>query len=303
MTLPPIHLNSVTIRGTPIQVSIPMAGQCGFDGMELWMHDAAPQRLSAADRKLGSERFDWHPDPEPVDADEIKRLAKSNGITIDGILPGSDAMLRWTGKLDEPVLSSLADAISLCAQLDARYVLLPTLGDDPSHSTVARNLREIAEVARIHGTILGIEPIGHMRTFNSVETVRDLIEQAEADDVAGIVLDAFHFFRARQQLHVLDTIPRHVIVAVQINDAMAMPIDDMVGNLHREFPGRGVFDVTAFCCKLIAIGYSGPFTIEIINPGIRSDTPNRAREACRKAYACGVEVLRVATEFHRERRH
>lgn len=295
MTLPPIHLNSVTIRNASLADKFNLAGQTGFGALELWVHDAAPQILSAEDRNVGQSRFGWKADQATVEVKEVAALALANGISIDGILPGTDVMLRWARKLDSGLLSSLKKTIRLCRRLHARYVLLPTLSQNSTLKNIAMNLREIGLIAREQDVKIGLEPIGHQPPVDTVDAARKVIELSGLGETAGIVLDSFHYFRARQKLPDLRRLRADEIVAVQISDAVSMPIEKLAGNLHRELPGKGIFDTVGFCASILRLGYSGPFTVEVMNTEPRPKSTRVNLEICKKAYAASVGVIEAAS--------
>ena len=76
---------------------------------------------------------------------------------------------------------------------------------------------------------------------------------------AGIILDAFHFFRGGNRLDILPHINPTSIVAVHLDNAMDLPLHELVGYRHRVYTGDGVFDVEGFCRALFHIGYRGPY--------------------------------------------
>ncbi|MGI9368034.1 MAG: sugar phosphate isomerase/epimerase family protein [Ruegeria sp.] len=295
MTLPPFHLNSVTIQNASLADKFKLAGQAGFCAMEMWVHDVAPQILSTEDRRAGQRRFGWDPERPAVDANEASELARSNGLSIDGILPGTDVMQRWACKLDAGLLGSLRETIRLCARLHARYVLLPTLAQGSTLKNMAMNLREIGLIARAQGIRIGLEPMGHQPPVNTVDAARKVIEMSGLGRAAGIVLDTFHFFRARQELSALLPLAASEIVAVQINDAMSMPIEKLAGNRHRVLPGNGSFDTQGFCAAILRLGYNGPFTVEVMNAAFRSRSAQINLEICKEAYAASVSVMSAAS--------
>jgi sugar phosphate isomerase/epimerase len=294
MTLPPIHLNSIIIQEASLADKFNLARQTGFAALELWVHDAAPQILSAQDRRIGQDRFGWDPDRSGVDAQEIAKLAQANELSVDGILPGTDVMMRWARKLDKRLLESLRDTLDLCARLQARYFLLPAFSQGSTLKNMAMNLREIGLIAREAGVKIGLEPMGHLPPVNTVDAVRKVIDMSGLGQTAGIVLDTFHFFRARQKLSDLASLPAGEIVAVQINDARSMPIEKLAGNRHRELPGNGIFDTVGFCAGILHLGYDGPFTVEVMNTAPRSKSVRKNLDICKKAYKASVAVMSTA---------
>ena len=45
MQVPPIFLNTATIKNASLAEKVSLARQCGFDGLEMWVHEIAPQLI------------------------------------------------------------------------------------------------------------------------------------------------------------------------------------------------------------------------------------------------------------------
>lgn len=289
--LPPIHLNTLTIKDASLRDKFRLARDAGFAGLEVGIGDVAPHLLTEMDKIEGRERYLL--ESNEVETDNVATaIAAAPGLIVDGVMPGTDVMMRWAHQLDDGLLQSLDETCRTCAELAGRYVVLPALTDDGTPSDIARNLREIGALARKYQVRLGLEPMGHARVVNTVSTALDVLDRAALGSGAGIILDAFHFFRAGEGLQNLASLPSDRIVAVQINDAISLPRAELFGNRHRTFPGRGVFNVVGFCGAVLERGYKGPFTIEVMNPSIWSLS---AQEICREAFECGAAVLACAT--------
>lgn len=291
MPLPPIYLNTVTIKGASLADKMSLARRYGFQGLEVWAHEVAPQVLSQADLREGRERYLLKASAKHADPTAIKLMAEENGLSIDGIIPGSDLAVRWSDQLDAPMLAAFDATIQVCATLGGRYVVMPALGDRGTLNDVAINLRRVGQIAGDYGIRLGLEPMGHCRKVNGIKSALEVLDMAALGEQAGLVLDAFHFFRAGQGIAALSLVRGEQIVTVHINDALPMPIDRLYGHQHREYPGRGIFDVVGFCSAVMERGYQGPFTVEILNESYWSDPPE---QVCEAAFASSVDVLSEA---------
>lgn len=291
MTLPGIFLNTITIKNAPLADKFALASRFGFSGLEMWAHEVAPQVLSEADVREGHDRYQVRAQAAREDPAVIRGQAERAGLVIDGVIPGADVLMRWSDRLDRPLLAALGATIRACAALGGRYVVMPTLGERGPLGLVAENLRDVGHLAREHGVHLGLEPMGHCRVVDGVGDALEVLDMAALGDTAGIILDAFHFFRAGQDLTALSQLGADQIVCVQINDAVAMPVDSLFGHRHRDFPGHGMFDIAGFCDAVRARGYTGPFTVEILNPSIWSQPPE---QVCERAFAASAGVLAKA---------
>ena len=289
--LPPIVLNTGMVRRTSLAEKVVLAGRNGFSGLEMWAHEVVPHVLSADDLREGADRFEFDPSPDEVDAAALAALLAAHRLTIDGIIPGSEVLRRWSSTLDDDLITRLDTTMRACRGLGGRYLVMPTIADHGTLEQVAGNLRELGPLARQHGVRLGLEPVGQTPVVRGVREALMVLDRAGLDEDAGIILDAFHFFRAGQKLSELMALAPERIITVQINDAIERPIENLLGHRHREFPGQGRFDVAGFCATVLGQGYGGTFTVEVLNPVIWSAP---ADEVCRRAWRTSASVLSQA---------
>jgi hypothetical protein len=107
----------------------------------------------------------------------------------------------------------------------------------------------------------------HLRTAESRRT-------AAADHpAAGLLVDAWHVFRAGTSLHELRTGLRlEMIFGVELDDAAP----DVVGTLfedtvdNRLLCGEGSFDLTGLVAVLRDLGFDGPWGVEILSTSYRA---------------------------------
>jgi sugar phosphate isomerase/epimerase len=143
----------------------------------------------------------------------------------------------------------------------------PTI-DDP-HELVAP-LRDLADEAAERGTRVAIETM----PFSAITTVPmgvDIIEAADHPG-AGLVIDAWHVFRANTALVQLKDVlePEHIF-GVELNDAAT----EVVGTLfedtvdRRRLCGEGCFDLRGLITLLREKGFDGPWGVEILSTPFR----------------------------------
>lgn len=200
--------------------------------------------------------------------------------------------------MNDGLITAFDATLQVIATLGGRYIVLPALADTGSPEQIAQNLRELAPIARNHSVRLGLEPIGHTGVVRTVRDAQAVLDAAGLGDDAGIVLDAFHLFRAGQTPADIGPLAPSRIVAVQINDALPLPFATLVGNRHRQFPGHGVFNITGFCEAVLSLGYEGAFVVEVLNPEI---TSRPAEEVCRDAFTTASAVVADAMTRGRRR--
>ena len=131
-------------------------------------------------------------------------------------------------------------------------------------------LRELADEAVEHGTRVAIEPM----PFSAIATVPMGVEivSAAAHPAAGLVIDAWHVFRAGTSLDTLSAVlPPDVIFGVELNDAA----NEIVGTLfedtveRRLLCGEGSFVLSGLVQLLRDKGFAGPWGVEILSESFR----------------------------------
>jgi sugar phosphate isomerase/epimerase len=140
--------------------------------------------------------------------------------------------------------------------------------DDPLR--LVAPLRDLADEAVEHGTRVAIETM----PFSAITTVPMGVDIIEAADhrAAGLVIDAWHVFRANTPLSELnDALAPHHIFGVELNDAAA----EVVGTLfedtvdRRLLCGDGSFDLPGLITLLRDKGFDEPWGVEILSSSFR----------------------------------
>jgi len=141
--------------------------------------------------------------------------------------------------------------------------------DDPLR--LVEPLRLLANEARAHGTRVAIEPM----PFSAITTVPMGAEiiHAAAHPAAGLVVDAWHVFRAGTALDELDAaLSSEHVFGVELNDAA----DHVVGTLfedtvqNRLLCGEGTFDLIGLTATMRKLGFDGPWGVEILSTSFRA---------------------------------
>ena len=137
--------------------------------------------------------------------------------------------------------------------------------------TLVAPLRELAEQAAAHGTRVAIETM----PFSAISTVPMGAEiiAAAGHPAAGLLVDAWHVFRAGTSLDDLRTILRpEMIFGVELDDAAPEVVgtlfEDTVNN--RLLCGDGSFDLAGLVATLRDLGFDGPWGVEILSTSFRA---------------------------------
>ena len=179
--------------------------------------------------------------------------------------------------------------------LDAADVLKPAfikIGSENCSAVIdlaslVAPLRELADDASRLGTRIAIETMPFSR-IATVPVGAELVD-AVAHPHVGLLVDAWHVFRAETSLTELDTsLPDGIVFGVELDDAMP----EVVGTLfedtidRRVLCGEGSFDLSGLVDVLRGKGFDGPWGVEILSESFRTlpvgEALQRAAETARK---------------------
>ncbi|RKP52905.1 sugar phosphate isomerase/epimerase [Cohnella endophytica] len=204
-----------------------------------------------------------------------QELLETNGMVIGSVnLP-----VEWRNS-EQEFLDGLTKltvqaqaAVSLSCRTFCTYIL-PSTNRSPAEFAIQtiRRLRLCAQIIGGFGIKLGIEFVGphHWRTaFNhpfiyKLEDTLALIDAIGCSNV-GLLLDSYHWHSSGLTTADIDQLSANQIVYVHINDAKALPIEQLLDN-DRLYPGEGVIDLVGFLRSLQRIGYQGVVAQEVIVP-------------------------------------
>jgi sugar phosphate isomerase/epimerase len=246
-----LSIDTITIRNADLESKFRLASEAGFRGIELWGYE-----VDDSDEAL----------------EKVPALARHYGLIVEGVCPQPDLYPwhhEWTPFLEE----TFQHRLDRYAQIGAGYIVLPVMSDEGDLARTAEHLARVCELAGERNLSVGLEPIGHIPKLADVEDAFKMVADCDTATNVGIILDAFHFFRGRNRLETLRSQDPGAILAVHIDDAMDLPLNDLVGYKHRLYPGEGVFDVSGFCQVLADMGYDGPYVVELLNESYWHDDP------------------------------
>jgi sugar phosphate isomerase/epimerase len=185
--------------------------------------------------------------------------------------------------------------------LGARHIKVTPDGDDGpwDREIWAAKFAELAVQAQDVGTRLGIE----FFPWSNIKTLHDglqLVEDA-GHNAAGVIIDVWHIERARTPVADLASVPLNRIIGVELNDAGPEVIGTLFEDTvhRRRYCGQGAFDLRGIITTLRAVGWTGPWGVEILSGEHRSLPVS---EALRRAAATArLELERARHEASAER--
>jgi sugar phosphate isomerase/epimerase len=268
-----------TLTGTPVGAParfsfderVAAAGAAGFTGIGLHFDDYAALRAEGRD-----------------DA-ELRSVLDAHGVRVMEI----EFLFDWACT-DERAQQAAATEATLLAMADAFGPHHVNVGDinpateAPPFDHVVERFAGICDRAAEHDTRVAFE-------FLPWSSVPDLaaaeaIVRAAGRDNAGVVLDAWHWFRGNPDDGALAQLPAEHVVCVQLDDGDAEPVGPYTEDtmFRRRLPGEGTFDLVGLVRRLDALGVDVPISVEIMST---DEQALPVGDAARRAHDSTAAVL------------
>jgi 4-hydroxyphenylpyruvate dioxygenase len=252
-----IAISQITTLPAPLEEDLPAYSAAGFRAVELSMEKTQRFLESNSIERLHSLLYK-------------NRLTPSGAI---GLAPSGPALLLSTGADLSAYLDSLRLQLRLCNAL--RIPVLGVGADARRWMTGERwrrsaigNLRKAAVMASDHSVTLALEfmslgpPIGPFLLDSLRETLA-LVEEA-AHPALGISIDFFHHFRGSGTVADIEKVPGGLIANVHVTDVGGLPAESLTDG-DRMLPGEGNAPIGAYRDAILAAGYDGYWTLELLN--------------------------------------
>ncbi len=219
-------------------------GKAGFRAVELWLDSVEPflarESLAAARRVLSDSGL------RPVSS------CCEEDLFFPRVPDRTNKLERFKHKLD------------LSAQLGApRFVMYSAISEGvkpEDYDAAISRLREIGELGKQFGIVVGIEFIAGAKFLGCVETTSKLLRKANHPNL-GIQFDTFHFYAGVSKLEDLENLRRGEISFVHIDDVPAFPREGLV-DMDRVYVGQGVMPHKIILRALSKV-YQGPVSFEV----------------------------------------
>lgn len=141
----------------------------------------------------------------------------------------------------------------------------------PDDAVFIRELASLAAEASAAGIRLALEPLP-WSNVSDMAAAASLLTKVE-DPSLGLCVDIWHVVRgATDFADLASLLPLDRIFVVELNDAKAEPVGSMFEDTinNRLQCGAGDFDVPGFIAAISALGYTGPWGVEIISDDHRA---------------------------------
>ena len=138
-----------------------------------------------------------------------------------------------------------------------------------SPSRAGRRFGALCDRAADHGLRVALEFVPAFTDVVDAAAAMEVIESADRDN-GGLCVDIWHHQRGANDLALIEAIPGHRIVSVQMSDGTLAPqnpdyYEDCLTN--RVPPGSGEFDVAGFVAAIRSTGADVPWSLEACNAG------------------------------------
>lgn len=241
---------TVSLSGT-LESKLRAIAQAGFDGAEIFENDLLTARSTAR---------------------EIAAQMRDVGLACTLFQPFRD-FEGMPGELRSRTFDRLERKFDLMQELGAPLLLVcssvsPAASGD--RSRIIADFRDLAERAARRNLRVGYEALAWGR---HVYDHRDAwaVVNAVNHPALGLILDSFHSLARAIPVETLREIDPSRIFIVQLADAPIVQMDYLSWSRHfRNMPGQGELPLAEFAATLLAIGYSGPLSLEIFNDQFRA---------------------------------
>ena len=197
----------------------------------------------------------------------IRNMVADLGLKIAVFQPFRD----FEGSPDAVHLKNLERAarkFDVMAELGAPMMLVcsnassQALDDD---ARAAAQLHELAERASRRGVKIGFQALAWGSHIRTAAHAGKIISQA-AHPHLGLALNSFHALTADPEMESWAAFEAGKLFWVQLADAPRLGMDARSWNQHFGcFPGQGDLDVAGFAREVLAAGYSGPLSLEVMS--------------------------------------
>lgn len=246
-------LNTSTIRPTPLLDKVRIAGRAGYTAIEPW-NDEVDDYLA---------RGGSMPELKSALADAglkvVSMIALGGWITAEG-----DAYTR--------VLDECRRRMDQAAALGSPYIVAspPDEVVDLGHAT--RRYADLLRIGREAGVKPSMEFLGFVAGIKDVASAKTIAD-GSGDPDATVVADVFHMIRGGGSVDDLLTLEGARLANFHVNDVPAAPDPLTQTDADRVMPGEGIADLPRVFANLRAIGYEGPLSLELFNPGLWEADP------------------------------
>ncbi len=240
-----ICLNTSTIKPVPLLEKIKLAGEAGYEGIELWLNDV------------------WEFVARGGEVSEISRALDDHGLIVPSVI----AMRQWgdfEGWEHQLVLDEARRRFALGARLGAPFIVATPPLENPETSHLAARYKELLQIGREEGIRPTFEYISFFKSVHTLKRAWEIVQEADDPD-ATLILDAFHNWNSESTQEDLLAIPLDRISHYHIDDADPRKAALTQTDQDRVMPGDGQINLRREIQILKNMGYDRTVSLELFN--------------------------------------
>jgi 2-keto-myo-inositol isomerase len=264
-----LGLNGATTMTSPFETDVQIAGQAGYDVLEitatkldkyLQSHSVSQARNLILGAKLRAHAIN-----------SIEKINFQNAVGHKLVLDRTRQLAEYSQTLSCPWLVSVPGP----GPAGAKW-------NEIRDNTVA-SLREMCDAAKPFGVGIAFEFLGFAWcTVRTVAQSREIFESTDRANL-GIVIDTCHYYAGGSTLDSIRAVDAKKLAIFHINDVEKMP-KEKIEDANRLFPGDGVIPLKEIITAIRGIGYDGVASVEIFRPEYWARDPlSVAKEAFEKS--------------------
>ena len=262
-----LGLHTGSIMYTNVVTDIRVARNAGYDALDLRMQklvrylDAGYQTSDLAG-ELGTLRLGM--------INSFLHIERQDSEFRRQLLGECERICAVARELDCPILQVVAlKALDGEAWPEARAAL-------------AHSLMELADIAAGYGVSLALEPVS-FTTLRTVDRAMEVLDSAGRDNV-GLCLDTFHLWTGGTPWERVAALDGDLVLVAHISDVMPRKGEEWADEDRDVLPGDGVLPLSEGIDAILATGFDGLWSVEMLGPyHWEWDPDTLARELRRRA--------------------
>ncbi|MBU62115.1 MAG: hypothetical protein CMI26_06400 [Opitutae bacterium] len=246
-------LNTSTIKPQSLIDKIRLAGEAGYDGIELWLNDVFEHVARGGE------------------VSDLEKALADHGLIVPSVI----AMRQWgdfQGWEHQLVLDEARRRFALGARLGAPFIVATPPMESTETEHLPERYRELLEIGREEGIRPTFEYISFFKSVHSLSSAWEIVQQADDRD-ATLILDAFHNWNSESTLEQLRAIPADRISHYHLDDAHPGKPAKSQTDPDRVMVGEGQIDLAAEIAVLREMGYDHTVSLELFNEQLWSADP------------------------------
>jgi sugar phosphate isomerase/epimerase len=191
---------------------------------------------------------------------------------------------------DDDLNAALATTSAYGAQTLTALQLVP---DEVHLDSATEAFAHVCERAAEFGLIINLEFLA-WSGIGDLEIATAIVKAADCSN-GRLLVDSWHLARSGGTLSELERVPGELISAVQLSDALEMPVQNLreESHDHRLIPGDGILDLVGMVQVLDRIGSTASMGVEVASAALRERAVIEVANATRNALQAILDEART----------